>query len=321
MTITRRRFLQLAAVPAFSQRAAALDYPARPVHFVVSAAAGNTTDIVARLIGQRLSERFGQPFVIENRPGAGSNLGTEAVVRAPADGYTILLISMGNLINATLYEKLPFNFIRDIAPVASIMRSPNVMEVNPSLPVKTVPDFIAYAKEHPGSINFASPGIGTSPHVTGEMFNQMAGIKMIHVPYRGTASALADLMSGQVQVMFDNLPSSIGFIRAGQLHALAVTTAARWPGLPDVPTIGEFVPGYEASVTAGVGVPKDTPAEIIATLNREINAALADADIRSRLADLGSEPFAQTPDEYGGFIVRETDKWAKAVKFSGARPE
>jgi len=321
MTITRRRFLQLAAVPAFSQRAAALDYPTRPVHFVVSAAAGNTTDIVARLIGQRLSERLGQPFVIENRPGAGSNIGTETVVRARADGYTILLISMGNLINATLYEKLPFNFIRDIAPVASIMRSPNVMEINPSLPVKTVPDFIAYAKEHPGSINFASPGIGTSPHITGEMFKQMAGINMIHVPYRGTASALADLMSGQVQVMFDNLPSSIGFIRAGQLRALAVTTVARWPGLPNVPAIGEFVPGYEASVTAGVGVPKDTPAEIVATLNREINAALADADIRSRLADLGSEPFAQTPNEYGDFIVRETDKWAKAVKFSGARPE
>ena len=221
MTITRRRFLQLAAVPAFSQRAAALDYPTRPVHFVVSAAAGNTTDIVARLIGQRLSERLGQPFVIENRPGAGSNIGTETVVRARADGYTILLISMGNLINATLYEKLPFNFIRDIAPVASIMRSPNVMEINPSLPVKTVPDFIAYAKEHPGSINFASPGIGTSPHITGEMFKQMAGINMIYVPYRGTASALADLMSGQVQVMFDNLPSSIGFIGPG--------SCAHWP--------------------------------------------------------------------------------------------
>jgi tripartite-type tricarboxylate transporter receptor subunit TctC len=321
MTITRRRLLQLATVAAFPQCAAALDYPTRPVHFVVSAAAGNTTDVVARLIGQRLSERFGQPFVIENRPGAGSNIGTEAVVRATPDGYTILLVSMGNLINATLYENLPFNFIRDIAPVASIMRSPNVMEINPSIPVKTVPDFITYAKERPGRINFASPGIGTSPHVTGEMFNQMAGIDMIHVPYRGTASALADLMSGQVQVMFDNLPSSIGSIRAGRLRALAVTTAARWEALPDVPTIGEFVPGYEASVTAGVGVPKNTPVEIIDTLNREINATLADVDIRSRLADLGSEPFALTPKEYGDFIVRETDKWAKAVKFSGARPE
>jgi tripartite-type tricarboxylate transporter receptor subunit TctC len=291
------------------------------VHFVVSAAAGNTTDIIARLIGQRLSERSGQPFVIENRPGAGGNIGTESVVRAPADGYTLLLISMSNLINATLYDQLPYNFIRDITPVASIMRSPNVMEINPSLPFRTVSDFIEYAKAHPGTINFASPGIGTSVHVTGELFKRMTGIEMVHVPYRGTAAALADLMSGQVQVMFDNLPSSIGYIRSGRLRALGVTTAARWAGLPDVPAIGESVPGFEASVTAGIGVPRDTSAEMVDSLNREVTKVLAEADIRARLAELGAEPFALRPAEYADFIARETAKWAKVVTLSGAKPE
>ncbi len=287
----------------------------------MSAAAGNTTDIIARLIGQRLSERFGQPFVIENRPGAGGNVGTESVVRAPTDGYTLLLISMSNLINATLYDHLPYNFIRDVMPVASIMRSPNIMEISPSLPFRTVSDFIEYAKAHPGAINFASPGIGTSGHVTGELFKRMAGIEMVHVPYRGTAAALADLMSGQVQVMFDNLPSSVGYIRSGRLRALGVTTAARWAGLPDVPAINESVPGFEASVTAGIGVPRDTPGEIVDSLNREINNVLAEADVRARLAELGAEPFALKPPEYADFIARETAKWAKVVTLSGAKPE
>jgi tripartite-type tricarboxylate transporter receptor subunit TctC len=325
MNVARRRFLRLAAsafaAPVLPQGARALDYPARPVRFIVSAAAGNTTDIVARLIGQWLSERLGQPFIIENRPGAGSNIGTEAVVRAPPDGYTILLISMGNFINATLYEKLTFNFMRDIAPVASIMRSPNVMEINPSLPVRTVSDFISYAKHNPGRINFASPGIGTSVHVSGEMFKTMAGVDMVHVPYRGTASALSDLISGEVQVMFDNLPSSIEHIRSGRLRLLAVTSAMRWAGLPGVPTIGESVPGYEATVTAGIGVPKDTPVAIIGKLNGEINAGLADPFMKARLADLGAEPFALSPGEYGSFIAEETAKWAKVVRFSGAKAD
>jgi len=325
MNVARRRFLRLAAAasvaPVLSRGARALDYPIRPVRFIVSAAAGNTTDIVARLIGQWLSERLGQPFIIENRAGAGSNIGTEAVVKAPADGYTILLVSMGNFINAALYEKLAFNFMRDIAPVASIMRSPNVMEINPSLPVRTVSDFISYARQNPGRINFASPGIGTSVHVSGEMFKTMAGVNMVHVPYRGTASALTDLISGEVQVMFDNLPSSIEHIRSGRLRLLAVTTALRWPGLPGVPTIGESVPGYEATVTAGIGAPKDTPVEIIGKLNAEINAALADPIIVARLADLGAEPFALSPGEYGAFIAEETAKWAKVVRLSGAKAD
>jgi tripartite-type tricarboxylate transporter receptor subunit TctC len=325
MNVARRRFLRLAAAasvaPMLSQGARALDYPIRPVRFIVSAAAGNTTDIVARLIGEWLSERLGQPFIIENRAGAGSNIGTEAVVKAPADGYTILLVSMGNFINAALYEKLAFNFMRDIAPVASIMRSPNVMEINPSLPIRTVSDFISYARQNPGRINFASPGIGTSVHVSGEMFKTMAGVDMVHVPYRGTASALTDLISGEVQVMFDNLPSSIEHIRSGRLRLLAVTTAVRWPGLPGVPTIGESVPGYEATVTAGIGVPKDTPVEIIGKLNAEINAALADPIIVARLADLGAEPFALSPGEYGAFIAEETAKWAKVVRLSGAKAD
>jgi tripartite-type tricarboxylate transporter receptor subunit TctC len=325
MRLARRRFLRLAAAafaaPVLAQGARALDYPTRPVHLVVSAAAGNTTDIIARLIGQRLSERLGQPFIIENRPGAGSNIGTEAVVRAPADGYTILLISMGNFINATLYEKLAFNFASDIAPVASIMRSPNVMEIDPSLPVATVSDFIAYAKRNPGRINFASPGIGTSVHVAGEMFKPMADVDMVHVPYRGTAAALTDLMSGEVQVMFDNLPSSIEHIRSRRLRLLAVTAATRWAGLPGVPTIAETVPGYEATVTAGIGVPKDTPIEIIRTLNREINAGLADPMVAARLADLGAEPFALSPGQYRAFIAEETAKWAKVVRASGAKAD
>ena len=277
MKLPRRQFLHLAAgaaaLPAVSRIAWAQAYPTRPVRIIVGFAAGGAADIIARLIGQWLSERLGQPFVIENRPGAGSNIATEAVVRAPPDGYTLLLVGTANAINATLYDKLNFNFIRDIAPVAGIIRVPNVMVVNPSVPAKTVPEFIAYAKANPGKINMASGGIGTAAHVSGELFKMMAGVDMVHVPYRGAAPALTDLLGGQVQVMFASMPSSIEHIRAGKLRALAVTTATRSEALPDIPTVGEFVPGYEASAWYGVGAPKDTPAEIVDKLNKEINAA------------------------------------------------
>jgi tripartite-type tricarboxylate transporter receptor subunit TctC len=324
MKLPRRKFLQLAAgtaaLPAISRGLWAQAYPTRPIRWIVAGAPGNTTDIIARLIGQWLLERLGQPVVIENRPGAGSNIGTEAAVRAPADGYTLLLIGNPQVINVTLYEKLNFNLLRDIAPVASIVRVPNVMEVNLAFPAKTVPEFIAYAKANPGKINFGSPGIGTSNHISGELFKMLTGVNMIHVPYRATPAALTDLVSGQIQVMFDNVPTSIAYIRDGKLRPLAVTSATRWEGLPDIPTVGDFVPGFEASGFGGVGVPTNTPIEIIERLNKEINAALADLRIRAKLADLGTSVFALSPAQYGQLLAAEVEKWAKVVKFSGAKP-
>jgi tripartite-type tricarboxylate transporter receptor subunit TctC len=323
MKLPRRRFLRLAAgaaaLPAVSRFAWAQAYPTRPVHLVVGFAAGGGQDVLARLLGQWLSERLGQSFVVENRPGAGGNIGAEAVVRAAPDGYTLLVIGPPNAINATLYDKLNFDFIRDIAPVAGISRMPNVMEVNPSFPAKTVPEFIAYAKANPGKINMATGGNGTSNHVSGELFKMMTGINMVHVPYRGGGPALSDLISGQVQVMFDNLNSSIEHIRAGRLRPLAVTTMTRSEALPDVPTVNDFVPGYEASVMSGIGAPRNTPLEIIDRLNKEISAALADPKLKARLADLGSVPMPMTPADFGRLIAEETEKWAKVVKFSGAK--
>jgi len=320
----RRQFLHLAAgaaaLPTTSRFARAQAYPSRPVRLIVGFPAGGPTDILARLIGQWLSERLGQPFVIENKPGAGTNIATEAVVRAPADGYTLLLVGAPAAINATLYDNLSFVFLRDIAPVASMIRVANVMEVNPSVPATTVAEFIAYAKANPGKINMASGGSGGTPHVAGELFKMMAGVDMIHVPYRGSPQALTDLMGGQVQVMFDVMPSSIEFIRAGKLRALAVTTAMRSEALPGVPAVGEFVPGYEASAWYGIGAPKGTPIEIIDRLNTQINAGLADPKLKARLADLGGSALAGSPSDFGKLIADETEKWAKVVKFSGAKP-
>ena len=325
MKLARRRFLHLAAgavaVPAVSRIAIAQVYPSRPVRLVVGVPPGGGNDITARLIGQWLSERLGQQFVIENRAGVGSNLATEAVVRAPADGYTLLMVTPANAVNATLYDKLSFNFIRDIMPVATISGVPNIMAVHPSLPARTIPEFIAYARANPGKVNMASGGIGTTDHVSGELFKVMAGVDMIHVPYRGAAPALTDLMGAQVQVMFTTMPASIQYVRAGKLRALAVTTTTRSEALPDVPTVSEFVPGYEASVWYGVGAPKKTPVEIIEKLNREINAALADPKLKARLADLGAEPMSMTPAEFAKFVADETEKWGKVVKFSGAKAE
>jgi tripartite-type tricarboxylate transporter receptor subunit TctC len=317
--LARRQFLHLAAgavaLPAFSRVAVAQTYPARPVKLVVGFPPGGGNDIVARLIAQWLSERLGQPFVVENRPGAGTNIATEAVVRAQPDGYTLLFVAPSSAINATL------NFIRDVAPVASLIRLPNVMEVNLSVPVKTVPEFIAYAKADRSKINMASPGVGTSVHLSGELFKMMAGADMLHVPYRGTAPALTDLLSGQVQVMFGTMTGSIEYIRTGKLRALAVTTATRAEALPDVPTVAEFVPGYEASTWYGIGAPKSMATEIIDKLNKEINAGLADSKIKAQLADLGGTVLAGSPAEFGRLIADETEKWAKVVKFSGAKPE
>jgi tripartite-type tricarboxylate transporter receptor subunit TctC len=324
MKLPRRQFLQLAAgaaaLPAVSRIARAQTYPTRPVRLIVNFTPAGANDFTARLIGQWLSERLGQQFVVENRPGAGGNIGTEVVVRAAPDGYTLLLVSTANAINATLYKDLQFNFIRDMAPVASIVQNPFVMEVNPSLPTKTVPEFIAYAKANPGKLNFGSAGTGTGPHVATELFNMMTGVKMLHVPYRGAGQAKTDLIGGRVQMMFDVLASSIAHIRAGELRALAVTSAVRSEVLPDIPTVGEFVPGYEASGWTGVGAPKNTSVEIIEKLNREINAGLADPKIKARFADLGAMPTIMTPPEFGKLIAEETEKWAKVVKFSGARP-
>jgi len=325
MTLPRRRFLHLAAraaaLPALPRIAWAQTYPTRPVHLIVGTVAGATPDIDARIIGQWLSERLGQPFVIENRPGAGTNIATELVVRARPDGHTFLLITTANAINATLYDNLNFNFIRDIAPVASLVRTPLVMEVNPLVPAKTVPEFIAYANANPGKINMASAGNGTPQHVSGELFKMMAGVKLLHVPYRSTGPALVDLLGGQVQVMFDTVPASIEFIRAGKLRPLAVTTATRLEVLPGVPAVGEFVPGYEASAWQGIGAPKSTPAEIIERLNTHINAGLADPKMKARLADLGAIPIPMTPADFGKLIADETEKWGKAVQFSGAKPD
>jgi tripartite-type tricarboxylate transporter receptor subunit TctC len=321
----RRQFLHLAAgaaaLPAVSHIAWAQEYPTKPVRIIVGFAPGGGADIAARLIGQWLSERLGQSFVIENRPGAGSNIATEAVVRAPSDGYTLLLVSAPAAINATLYEKLSFNFIRDIAPVASISHVPHVMVVHPSFPAKTVPEFIAYAKANAGKINMASAGNGSTPHVAGELFKMMAGVNLIHVPYRSAGPALTDLLGGQVQVMFDNMASSIEHIRAGKLRPLAVTTTMRSETLPDVSTVSEFVPGYEVSNWFGVGAPKATPAEIIDRLNKEINAGLADPKMKARLADFGGTPLVGSPADFGKLILDETEKWAKVIKSAGIKPE
>ncbi len=300
--------------------ASAQTYPARPVRWIVPIAAGGAQDILARLVGQWLSERLGQPFIIENRPGGGGNIGTEAVVRSPADGHTILLTSSANAINATLYEKLNFNFIRDIAPVAGIIRGPFVMAVNPTVPAKTVPEFIAYAKANPGKLSMASAGIGTGPHLAGELFKMMAGVDMVHVPYRGGGPALTDLLGGQVQVMFPTTTSSIEHVRAGSLRVLAVTTATRSEVLPDMPTVGEFVPGYEASSVFGLGAPKNTPTEIVDKLNREINAALADPNMKARLADLGGDVLALSPADFGKLIAEETEKWGAVIRAANIKP-
>jgi tripartite-type tricarboxylate transporter receptor subunit TctC len=325
MKLPRRKFLHLAAgaaaLPTLSGFASAQTYPTRPVRLIVGFAAGGGADIVARLIGQWLSERLGQQFIIENRPGAGSNIATEAVVRAAADGYTLLLVTVANAFNATLYDKLNFNFIRDIAPVAGIMRVPNVMVVNPSVPAKTIPEFIAYAKANPGKINMASGGVGGPSHVSGELFNMMAGVNMIHVPYRGVAPALTDLLGGQVQVTFATMPSSIAYIRAAKLRPLAVTTTTRSDELPEVSTVNDFVPGYEASTWYGVGVPSGTPAEIIGKLNKEINSALADPRFKARLADVGGSALSGSPADFGKLIADETEKWAKVIKSAGIKAE
>jgi tripartite-type tricarboxylate transporter receptor subunit TctC len=321
----RRRFLHLAAgaaaLPAVSSFARAQAYPTRPVRIIVTFLAGGSNDIVARLMGQWLSERLGQPFVIENRPGAGGNIGTEAVVRAAADGYTLLLVGAPNAISATLYDKLNFNFIRDIAPVAGVVDVPAVVVVNPSFPVKTLPEFIAYAKANPGKINMASAGNGSTTHLSGELFKMMTGVNMLHVPYRGAPPALTDLIAGQVQVYFSNLPGSIEYIRAGKLRALAVTTATRSEALPDVPAVGDFVPGYEPSAWLGLGVPRNTPVEIVDKLNKEVNAGLADPKLKVRLVDVGGAVLAGSPGDFGKLIADETEKWGKVVKFAGLKPE
>jgi tripartite-type tricarboxylate transporter receptor subunit TctC len=307
--------------PAGSRIAAAQSYPTRPVHIIVGFAAGGGVDITARLIGQWLSERLGQSFVTENRSGAGGNLGTEGVVNAPPDGYTLLVAGVPNAVNATLYEKLNFNFIRDIAPVAGIIRVPQVVLVNPSVPAKTIPEFIVYAKANPGKVNLASAGNGSAPHMAGELFNAMAGIKMVNVPYRGQAPALTDLLGGQVQALFATTPGTTDFIKSGKLRALAVTTASRAEVLPDLPTVGEYLAGYEASQWYGVCAPKNTPTDIIDRLNKEINAALSDARMKARFADIGGEPLTGSPVAFGKLIADETEKWAKVVKFAGLKPE
>ena len=325
MKLRRRNFLHVAtgavALPVLPRIAIAQAYPTRPVRIVVGFAAGSGADVIARLIGQWLSERFNQQFIVDNRPGAATNIATEAVVRSPADGYTLLQVTVVNAINATLYDKLKYDFIRDIAPVGSINRTPAVMEVNSAFPVKTVPEFIAYAKANPGKINLASAGPGSAPHVYGELFKMMTGVDLVVVHYRGGAPMLTDLISGQVQAVFDPLPSSIGLIRSGQLRPLGVTTAARLEVLPDVPTVSEFVPGYEASGWQGLGAPKGTPPEIILKLNREISAAVRDTKFKARLTDLGASAFASSPEEFAGHIAAETEKWAKVIRVAGIKPE
>jgi tripartite-type tricarboxylate transporter receptor subunit TctC len=324
MKLPRRNFLQLAAgaaaLPTVSHFAYAQAYPSRPVRIVAPTGPGGGPDILARLIGPWLSERLGQPFVIDNRPGGGTNIGTEAVVRASPDGYTLLLASTTSAIDATLYEKLNFNFIRDIAPVATIIRQPLVMVVHPSFPGKTVPEFIAYAKANPGKINLGSPGIGTPGHVAGELFKMMAGVDLVHVPYRGGGPVMTDLLGGQVQVLFGSTSLTMEQIRAGKSRPLAVTTATRWEGLPNIPTVADFLPGYEASAWNGVGVPKGTPAEIVDKLNKEINAALADPNMKVRFADLGGTVLAGSPADFGKLIAEETEKWGKVVRAANIKP-
>jgi tripartite-type tricarboxylate transporter receptor subunit TctC len=322
--LARRQFLHLAAaiaLPVVSRIAWAQTYPARPVRIVVGLTAGSASDIVARIMGQWLSERLGQQFIVENRPGAGTNIAAEAVVRSIPDGYTLLLAASPNAINASLYDKLSFNFISDIAPVAAISREPNVIVVNPSLPTRTVPELIAYAKANPGRINMASAGNGTTSHLAGELFKMMTGVNMVHVPYRGGGPALTDLLAGQVQVFFPPMVVPVGQIRAGKLRALAVTTATRSEALPDVPTVGEFVPGYEASVWFGLGVPKGTPAEVINRLNQETNAALTDIKIKVRMAESGGTVLPGSPADFGKLIAEETDKWSKVVREANIKPE
>jgi tripartite-type tricarboxylate transporter receptor subunit TctC len=325
MKIPRRRFLHLAAgaaaLPAVSRIARAQTYPSSPVRIIVGFPAGGGGDIIARLIGQWLSERLGQSFVIDTRPGANGNLGTEVVVRAPADGYTLLLVTTPNATNATLYDKLNFNFMRDIVPVASTHRAPYVMEVNPAVPAKTVPEFVAYAKANPDKINMASGGIGSPQHLSGELLKMMAGINMIHVPYRGAAPALADLIGGQVQFMIDVMSSSIEHVRTGKLRALAVTTRTRSEALPELPTVGDSVPGYESSGWAGLGAPRNTPNNIVGLLNTSVNAGLADPKIKERLAQLGIAPMPMTPTEFGKLIADDTEKLGKVVRFAGMKAE
>jgi tripartite-type tricarboxylate transporter receptor subunit TctC len=315
-TLSLFALVALCCLPALA--AQAQDFPTKPIKWIVAYPPGGTTDILARIMGQALSERLGQQLVIDNRPGAGNNIGTEQVVNSPPDGYTILLVNPANGINATLYKKLPFNFLRDIAPVAGITRVPNVMEINPNFPAKTVAEFIDYGKKNPGKINMASSGNGTSVHLSGELFMAMTGIKMTHVPYRGANPALTDLIAGTVDVLFDNLPSSIEFIRGSKLRALAVTTDKRNAALPDVPTVADTVPGYEASAWFGIGAPKNTPPEIIAKLNKAVNDALADPKMQAKLADLGGIPMPGTPADFGKVMADETAKWEKVVKFAGA---
>jgi len=325
MKLARRIFLQFAtaaaALPVVSRLATAQNYPSRPVRIIVGQAAGSGSDIAARLLGQWLSERLGQPFLIENRPGAGGNIAAEAAVRAAPDGHTILLVVLANAINATLYDKLGFVFLRDIAPVGGIFRIPLVMEVHPSVPAKTVHEFIAHAKSNPGRLNMASAGIGSVQHVAGELFKFMTGVDMVHVPYRGTTPALTDLLAGQAQVMFDVTASSAPHIKAGKLRGLAVTTTTRADVLPDLPVMADFVPGYEASAWLGFGVPKDTPAPVIALLNAQVNAGLAEPAIKARIASLGADVLPGSPEDFGKLIADETEKWGKVVKFAGIKPE
>ena len=325
MKLPRRTFLHLAAgtaaLPAVSRIASADSYPARPVRFIVGQAAASGSDIFARVMAQWLSERLGQPFIVENRPGATGNIATEVVAKAAPDGYALLFVNNSNTINATLYDNLNFKFGRDIAPVAGILSVPLVMEVNPAFPAKTLPEFIAYAKANPGKINMASAGTGSTSHMCGELFKFMAGINLLHVPYHGTSPALTDLMAGQVQVMFDVIASSMEYVRSGKTRALAVTTAMRSQILPETPTVSDFVPGYDASAWGGVGAPRDTPAEIVDILNKEINAGLADPKVKARLAELGATVLPGSSAEFGQFLTDDTQKWAKVIKFSGAKPD
>jgi len=325
MKLPRRNFLRLAAgaaaLPAVSRFAWAQTYPTRPVRIIVGFAPAGAGDIVARLIGQWLSERLGQPFVVENRPGANGNIAAQAGVRAPADGYTLLMVSSANAANAALYDKLSFNFLRDIAPVAGIIRTPYVMAVNPTVPAETIPEFIAYAKANPGKISMASVGVGSGTHLAGEWFKMMTGVNLVHVPYRGGGPAFNDLLGGQVQVMFPTTVGSIGYIKAGRLRALAVTTAMRSETLPDLPTMDSLLPGYEASVWYGIGAPKNTPAEIVAKLNTEVNAALADPKLKARLADVGGTVLAGSSADFGKLITDETEKWAKVIRAANIKAE
>ncbi len=325
MKLRRRQFLHLAAgvaaLPAVSRFACAQAYPSRSVHLIVPFGSAGATDITARLIGQWLSERLGQQFVIENRPGAGGNIATEAVVRAAPDGYTLLYVTTANASNATLYDKLNFNFVRDIAPIAPIVSFPYIMVVNPSVPAKTLPEFIAYAKANPGKINMASPGIGSTPHVNGELFKVMTGTNMVHVPYRSAAAVMTNLLSGQVQLYFGTTASSLEYVRTGKLRALGVTIERRLDALPEIPTVAEFVPGYEASNWYGVGAPKATPAQIIDKLNKAISAGLADPNMKARFADLGGTVLPGSPADFGKLIADETEKWAKVVKFAGIKAD